>query len=216
MKKIFPFLLTLLILASCGNDDDNNPNHCNNGIQDGNETGVDCGGSCDPCNIPQDGLKRLSFTIDGESFDYTSTGWNSNTGLSSGYVYTTGEIVNIFQELFLTVEFKFNDRTLINQLVLNEYIGISLPFGQFGNDIDYAFFEAELPNGKKYESDNAGNTVSNSSLTITEVSVEPIPWINELYRVKGVFNCKVKEVYSGDIVDLTNGSFELIFSYYSF
>lgn len=30
--------------VTCGGDDP-----CNNGIQDGNETGVDCGGDCDPC-----------------------------------------------------------------------------------------------------------------------------------------------------------------------
>lgn len=71
MKKIFPFLLTLLILASCGNDDDNNPNHCNNGIQDGNETGVDCGGSCDPCSTTSS--YYVKGNLDGLNFDYQQT-----------------------------------------------------------------------------------------------------------------------------------------------
>jgi hypothetical protein len=28
------------------------PSHCSNGIQDANETGIDCGGSCNPCQTP--------------------------------------------------------------------------------------------------------------------------------------------------------------------
>ncbi len=58
MKK-WPFYLTTLLLLgvmvvitpSCKDDDD--PMEpvatCDDGIQNGNETGVDCGGDCDPC-----------------------------------------------------------------------------------------------------------------------------------------------------------------------
>ena len=40
MKKLL-YLGIILMLGSC-----NNNNHCGNGVQDGDETGVDCGGSC--------------------------------------------------------------------------------------------------------------------------------------------------------------------------
>ncbi|MBL0025177.1 MAG: hypothetical protein IPO98_09285 [Saprospiraceae bacterium] len=30
---------------------------CNDGIKNGNETGVDCGGSCAPCPTCNDGIK---------------------------------------------------------------------------------------------------------------------------------------------------------------
>ena len=40
MKKLL-YLGIVLMFASC-----NNNNHCGNGVQDGDETGVDCGGSC--------------------------------------------------------------------------------------------------------------------------------------------------------------------------
>lgn len=45
MKKII-FVLCLGFLFSCNSSD------CANGIQDGNETGVDCGGDCPNCATP--------------------------------------------------------------------------------------------------------------------------------------------------------------------
>lgn len=48
MKTIqFLLLASILLIASCSKDVDT-PS-CNDGIQNGNETGVDCGGSCSPC-----------------------------------------------------------------------------------------------------------------------------------------------------------------------
>ena len=47
--------LTGLTLAGCGDDGEADPDvidaspTCDDGIQNGNETGVDCGGDCDPC-----------------------------------------------------------------------------------------------------------------------------------------------------------------------
>jgi uncharacterized protein (TIGR02145 family) len=43
MKKLFFFLNISILLAGC------NPVNCGNGVQDGDETGVDCGGGCPPC-----------------------------------------------------------------------------------------------------------------------------------------------------------------------
>lgn len=44
MKKLFLLLTVVAItMLSCQNSD------CSNGIQDGNETGVDCGGDCIAC-----------------------------------------------------------------------------------------------------------------------------------------------------------------------
>lgn len=51
MKKIK--LLTLLVTTtflSYGQTNTDNSDNCFNGIKDGTETGVDCGGICDPCN----------------------------------------------------------------------------------------------------------------------------------------------------------------------
>jgi hypothetical protein len=44
MKSIFTLIVVALFLTGCQSSD------CSNGQQDGNETGVDCGGDCVPCN----------------------------------------------------------------------------------------------------------------------------------------------------------------------
>lgn len=49
---------------------------CNNGIQDGTETGVDCGGSCAPCATVD-----LSCNMSNNTFEYVTTLSNSYTGL---------------------------------------------------------------------------------------------------------------------------------------
>ncbi|MDZ7612446.1 MAG: hypothetical protein U5K51_01005 [Flavobacteriaceae bacterium] len=54
MKKLILIFLGILAFTftSCG-DDDPDPivitPTCNDGIQNGNETGIDCGGTCAPC-----------------------------------------------------------------------------------------------------------------------------------------------------------------------
>ncbi len=44
-------ILTLVCISSCRKPDDKNiiPAHCTNGVMDGDETGIDCGGSCNAC-----------------------------------------------------------------------------------------------------------------------------------------------------------------------
>jgi len=54
MKKLLMNLMVILSLAvvfSCGKDDDEMMiiENCTDGIQNGTETGVDCGGDCSPC-----------------------------------------------------------------------------------------------------------------------------------------------------------------------
>lgn len=47
---------------------------CNDGVQNGNETGVDCGGSCAPCNTGGGGCTDVSFTSD--NFESGYGNWN--------------------------------------------------------------------------------------------------------------------------------------------
>ncbi len=42
-------LLTLISISSCKKDTTTNPTTCSNGVLDGDETGIDCGGSCTAC-----------------------------------------------------------------------------------------------------------------------------------------------------------------------
>lgn len=53
MKKILlsSLIIVAIVMTSCSKDDSSDPivATCNDGIQNGNETGIDCGGSCEPC-----------------------------------------------------------------------------------------------------------------------------------------------------------------------
>jgi hypothetical protein len=81
MKKNFLTLLfaaaSLTFIVSCSNDDSDGPKAtCTDGIQNGDETGVDCGGSsCQPCaaNNELNGDVTENTTLD-SSIEYNLTG----------------------------------------------------------------------------------------------------------------------------------------------
>lgn len=54
MKQLLLFislLLPLSLFIACGSDEgSDDPTHCSNLVMDGNETGIDCGGSCTECS----------------------------------------------------------------------------------------------------------------------------------------------------------------------
>ncbi len=61
-NKIFFFALLFAVSSmyvSCGSDDNSDPTPtCTDGIQNQDETGIDCGGSCDPCISCTDGIQN--------------------------------------------------------------------------------------------------------------------------------------------------------------
>lgn len=73
MKKFAFALMAVsgIVLTSCDSDDDTSPEEiatCTDGIQNGDETGVDCGGSaCQPCQTAIDTPATYVFTRNGES-----------------------------------------------------------------------------------------------------------------------------------------------------
>ena len=74
-------ILVLVVLSSCSKDT------CNNGICDGNESMVDCGGDCPPCDTENQGQGNWSG---GGSYFFTGTVYDGSTGLpvDSAYVHT--------------------------------------------------------------------------------------------------------------------------------
>jgi len=74
----------------------NSSSHCNNNVQDGDETGVDCGGSCVPCSTgdkvegkltPKNGKTLLVLGQDLKSvFDYTQSGYFQAPGGVTTYL----------------------------------------------------------------------------------------------------------------------------------
>jgi len=61
MKKLF-FIASVGLLFSCNTAD------CTNGEQDGNETGIDCGGDCPPCPTPTPTPTAPVTDIDGNEY----------------------------------------------------------------------------------------------------------------------------------------------------
>jgi len=64
LRILFVAICASLAFVSCNDEDDNgnviNNTTCSDGIMNGNETGVDCGGDCTPCNT----ATPLDFTGD--------------------------------------------------------------------------------------------------------------------------------------------------------
>ncbi|SEB95939.1 hypothetical protein SAMN04489761_2095 [Tenacibaculum sp. MAR_2009_124] len=88
-KQIFALMImavTLSLVVSCGEDDPVQTSSCSDGIQNGDETGVDCGGSCQPCSSAElSGEISSEVTLDA-SIAYKLTG---------SYVVKEGGILNI-------------------------------------------------------------------------------------------------------------------------
>lgn len=73
-------IVAALIMFSCSSDDNSTPlpdeASCTDGFQNGDETAVDCGGSCTPCEIAIENPTTYDFERNGEStvsFDGQST-----------------------------------------------------------------------------------------------------------------------------------------------
>lgn len=71
MKKLIFTLVTLsgLLFTSCESEDDN-PTEvatCSDNMMNGDETGIDCGESCEPCEDAIDNPATYSFTRDGQN-----------------------------------------------------------------------------------------------------------------------------------------------------
>lgn len=72
MKKLAFALLVFsgVLFVSCDADDNDDPMEvasCSDGIMNGDETAMDCGGSCEPCEEAIDNPATYSFTRDGEN-----------------------------------------------------------------------------------------------------------------------------------------------------
>jgi hypothetical protein len=97
MKKLLLFALVLTVAAGCKRKQDlvepegtlaKHPAHCYNQLLDGNESGIDCGGDCDPCNIPTPTCTPASNTIKIGTSTYSSVG--STCGASGSEFEMTG------------------------------------------------------------------------------------------------------------------------------
>jgi hypothetical protein len=92
MKKLLIVLFISAAVAGCKRKQDlvepdgklaKHPAHCYNGLLDGNELGIDCGGECDPCNFPTPTCTPASNTIKIGTSTYATTGTSCTAGSSN-------------------------------------------------------------------------------------------------------------------------------------
>ncbi|MFC4095434.1 hypothetical protein [Euzebyella saccharophila] len=95
-KKIFSIMLglaALTLVVSCS-DDDNGPSNdptCSDGIMNGDETGIDCGGSCTPCSEEPAETEDL----EGEVTENTELDASIAYNLTGAYVVKSGSTLTI-------------------------------------------------------------------------------------------------------------------------
>lgn len=223
----------IFLIASCGSDDDiNTPNHCNNGVLDGDETGIDCGGSCDPCEASDITSYYIKGSIDGTPFDFQQLEGNTQVyafgagsqvpGLCSSSNQdgvTENQFINItsFQNLYqgvYTFNINFNvdfgaeyyDFGVEEKLdfILNSItLNSSYSFDAIAIDCHDLVLVYTDESGKEWSTMN-GSQSGSSSFVVTEI----IPFTGFPRLNSGVirfnFNCTVFDENSNSI-SITNG-----------
>ena len=112
LKIIFVLLFTSLLFIQCRDDDDNgnaiDQENCDDGIQNGDETGIDCGGSvCPPCDeggVNFDGMYAQEDVLGRPGVNTVFSGSNS---MKNKYNITAtsnrNDELNDFQPVFDTI-----------------------------------------------------------------------------------------------------------------
>ncbi len=213
LVKLMSLMLVLFVVTSCGDDgtEDVSPTEetCSDGIQNQDETGVDCGGVCDACVSVEPTPTRdfyVKFKVDGEwkiyQHDYgyyfcgleEATWCLNDVAISIGMDYANGPYNQVPSdyENMEGMEYGF------------DHLRTDLEWGAL-NSWDY-----------EYSTDYA----SGSYGSITVNSVDRIAqFYNEFgdngdyyyyYVVEGIFNCKAAKEGGPDL-EVTDGSFKVFF-----
>jgi len=175
--------------------------------------GTSCGSDDDTSSNEPDpnGALFVNFKIDGEQKEYTSTQgfwgggssgqthdiWASNLAFSGG-----------------DISFNFMDVDSITEATIMGLDGQSITF-EDNTTINADFYmDHDGVDGASYHADN---TASTNVITITDVHEElgiPIPpgfGLGKLFRVTGTFKCDIADGVGGDVMELTDGEFSLVF-----
>ena len=180
---------------------------CDDGLQNGDEEGVDCGGTfCPPCPPAGPVISYIRFDFNGTSYELEASTNTGDAGNSSttNYVFSQGNITDDGD--FGALEVHFFQSSTIALSNFEDLVGFPIAFNNPGVD-NFASLEINV-GGTTYTSAGAGNDGSNSQFIVLLASIEnDTP---ETYRVRGVFNCQVAD-FLGNTSSVDNGTFELIF-----
>jgi hypothetical protein len=173
---------------------------CDDGIQNGDETGVDCGGSCAPCG----GGGCTTVLLDEESFESGFGIWNDGGSdcarVSSATYANTG-----------TVSVRLRDNTsssvmTTNDLALANYQEVTIDFSYIANSMESGedfWLQASTNGGASYQTlvtwasgaDFANGTRYNESIVITGTFTN-----TTRFRFRCDASSNADEVYIDDVV----------------
>lgn len=176
---------------------------CANGVQDPGETGVDCGGVCPPCNSSN---LFIAFTLDGTAYNWSSFATTGGSSCcSSGFGSSTAAAEN---STYLSINVPSGS---IDLDTMQSLVNQNLNFNEAGTSA-YADLIFDV-NGVGYDSRYGFNTANTSNFVVTSASLLNSQVIFgdtiENYLLEGTFNTKVTG--GGDTLDITGGTFRLVF-----
>lgn len=165
MKKLLYIsfiVLTTMLFVQCSEDDNDNiiepEATCTDGIQNGDEEGVDCGGSCEPCELEPEGVDF--------SGTYVQEDQVGRPAISNVYV-TQGLSDGFNTTIPSEMEAAFQQDMLTNLLLLNpDFDGVD---GEFGNGLgqDSEEFTTLLSKDVLWVSQAGAATFYDGNLTFT-------------------------------------------------
>lgn len=94
-KKSFIFLVLGLAVLQLGCHKDSSSGTCTDGTQNQDETDVDCGGVCSPCQVTATTAKSFSHVTFNSAKEFFSLDGNSNSTLDSNQAKLVGSTIDL-------------------------------------------------------------------------------------------------------------------------
>ena len=185
------------LFFSCGDDsmvdDTTVQGTCTDGIQNQDETGVDCGGTCPAC--PAEALTQKYYIQALQDGEWRTIQSNSEPLCSSGphacHYFSTTILVSL--------------SGVLNDLSSIEGKTLSMDNSLF----EYAHLQWGEPGNPNITSDFVADQ-SGSFFTIEEFSTQPSAHFGfESYHLKGSFQCKIANQDGSIVHELTDGVFSI-------
>ncbi len=173
-KNPKPILLSAVVIAlfavvsisGCNKPDDNTTS-CTDGLKNGTETGVDCGGSCTACTAKQFLVKTKTFVGGGDSYTETYTYDDRGRITSVTSVSTLGSLTTTYT--YSGSAITVNDGANTSTITLNSQgyaVSRTLSWGTITYTYDADWHLLSSSDGLSYTW-SAGNMTSASSPTTT-------------------------------------------------
>lgn len=231
LKSFILLFMAMAIFTSCGDDEDNNLSTCSDGIQNGSETGIDCGGTCDDCFTCTDGIQNgnetgidcggdcpdacntepspnaayyMKFKLDGiwKLYEIGNPGYQSNL-VTCGY-FVAGNVLGETDRCELNVCDIFEE---VDRNVILSWDDEPIIFDQSTTNIAVAdlFFD---DNGERFGTENGSEgMIEFSSIDLDGTFVD-----YEMFKCTGTFECTVTKIGANTTHDITEGTFVARFS----